>query len=104
MHTRRRESPRLLRELQSSSIFSSVCLLKLEIGMFGSLDYRAAAKDAALVVGVVELCAIGADAGARPEKEFCCEQHAESWREEVDPECVPIAAAEGGAEGACGVH
>jgi hypothetical protein len=72
-----------------------VYLLDLEAQLLGIRGPCVMTKDAAPVVGVVEFGAVGADTGARPEKEFCCEQHAESWREEINPKRVPIAAAKG---------
>ena len=59
-------------------------------GFFGIDPLRAAAENAAFVIGVVELGAGWADTAAYEQKKFCSNQHTESGGQEIDPKGMPI--------------
>ena len=50
---------------------------------------RAAAENAAFVIGVMEFDAAWADTAAYEQKKFCSNQHTESGGQEIDPESMP---------------
>src|SRR6202451_1203394 len=104
MRTRQRESLVRRKGSRFLSIFSCVHLFDLKIRLLGFRGLCVVAKNAAFVISVVELGAVWADAPATPEKEFCCEQRSDSWREEIDPKRVPVATAEGRDESSRRMH
>lgn len=65
---------------------------------------RAAAENTALVIVVMELGAVGADAIAHPQENFCSNQHAQSRGEEIDPKGMPVAASNCRAKRSRGIH
>src|SRR6516162_3323015 len=63
-----------------------------------------AAKDAALIVIVVNLAANHFVAPFVPKVQLCCREHPEYWRRQVNPEVVPNPRWKSGSEGTGRVH
>ena len=61
-------------------------------GFFRIDPLRAAAENAAFVIGVVEFGAGWAETAAYEQKKFCSNQHNESGGQEIDPESMPMPA------------
>lgn len=64
----------------------------------------AVVENTSLVIGVMELGAVWADAAVRPKKEFGGNQHTESRGDEIDPKDMPIAASKCRAKGPRRIH
>src|SRR5580704_2970267 len=62
------------------------------------------AKDAALVVLVIQLRAKGAFSVSGQQKYLAGRKHTQGWRRQIDPQALPVAAANGGAESASRVR
>ena len=62
------------------------------------------AEYAALVIGVVQLCAVGRNTSTDPKKNLSGNYHAQRGRNKIDPKRVPVTGVECGAKCLCGIH
>jgi len=49
------------------------------------------AEDTSFIVGVVQLCAEGINSTASSQEHLRGDEHPQSWRSEVEPDCMPVA-------------
>src|ERR1700739_1962470 len=103
MHTRRHTLRSAEQGPQfSRSYFSSTTLLVVRNSGFHRST--SVAENAALVIGVAELCTIRTNAVARSKKNLAGDQHTQGWCKEIKPKCVPVTGVKSGAKGPRGIH
>ena len=61
-------------------------------------------EDASFIVGMVQFCTERLDSMASAQEDLRSDEHAQSWRREIEPDCVPVAQMQGWSKASGRIH